>query len=459
MRFLGGYNPHKGEAFMQSISRLWQVNNTPIEESRLDWQTILLLFGVFAMFFGARDIFTDVTPLGFEMSTWQNFMLLLCAIPYALKYGFRQVFTPILAFLAVMLVMSFTVSLRQEGLSVLQTFKSLFSLALAPTLFQLRQHRGASLLWLRGFAFYPVISIIGGLILAILLNYSFYDIEYTGAFRWYGTSIPPHTGTVATIAMIPAFWLARKDPRYYVLAILSFGIAVFTGTRTALICMPFVILPELWTQYQLFLADKSRRRLVNIGIFGAILGVIFIAYFPFLNARNTFNSCESQDCTQASIEITEETLASEEAVSEARYLSESGQLGINTAGRTWAWTYYWNVAMVNPLFGRGLGAGTLGIPNDNVFRTPHNEYLRLLVEGGIVGAILGVIAYGATFFMAYRGSHAQMKIIMMGMIVIFAINAFFLNPLSVQELSVPFWFLLGSASMSILPNWLGWDGA
>ena len=38
-----------------------------------------------------------------------------------------------------------------------------------------------------------------------------------------------------------------------------------------------------------------------------------------------------------------------------------------------------------PLLGHGLGAGLLG---RSYYDLPHNEYLRLLVEGGIIGLVL-----------------------------------------------------------------------
>jgi O-antigen ligase len=54
-------------------------------------------------------------------------------------------------------------------------------------------------------------------------------------------------------------------------------------------------------------------------------------------------------------------------------------------GRGTIWLHYLDEFRMSPLFGRGLGAGLLG---RNYYDLPHNEYLRLLVEGGIVGAVL-----------------------------------------------------------------------
>ena len=49
------------------------------------------------------------------------------------------------------------------------------------------------------------------------------------------------------------------------------------------------------------------------------------------------------------------------------------------------WAGYFRQFLASPLFGHGLGAGALGA---SYYDRPHNEYLRLLVEGGAVGLLL-----------------------------------------------------------------------
>jgi len=53
-------------------------------------------------------------------------------------------------------------------------------------------------------------------------------------------------------------------------------------------------------------------------------------------------------------------------------------------GRDRIWRGYLDQFRANPLFGQGLGAAERGTYQD----LPHNEYLRLLVDGGVVGAVL-----------------------------------------------------------------------
>ena len=54
-------------------------------------------------------------------------------------------------------------------------------------------------------------------------------------------------------------------------------------------------------------------------------------------------------------------------------------------GRDTIWLHYLGLVQERPLLGHGLGAGLLG---RSYYDLPHNEYLRLLVEGGILGLVL-----------------------------------------------------------------------
>jgi O-antigen ligase len=49
------------------------------------------------------------------------------------------------------------------------------------------------------------------------------------------------------------------------------------------------------------------------------------------------------------------------------------------------WVSHFEAFLESPIFGRGLGAGALGV---NYYHLPHNEYLRLLVEGGVAGLVI-----------------------------------------------------------------------
>jgi O-antigen ligase len=60
-------------------------------------------------------------------------------------------------------------------------------------------------------------------------------------------------------------------------------------------------------------------------------------------------------------------------------------------GRDRLWQDYLDAVRADPLFGQGLGAAEPGAYN----QLPHNEYLRLLVDGGIVGLMVYAAAVAA----------------------------------------------------------------
>jgi len=63
------------------------------------------------------------------------------------------------------------------------------------------------------------------------------------------------------------------------------------------------------------------------------------------------------------------------------------QLGdvFSLTSRDTIWARYFQQFLDHPLFGCGLGAGALGA---SYYDLPHNDYLRLLVEGGVVGLVI-----------------------------------------------------------------------
>ncbi len=62
---------------------------------------------------------------------------------------------------------------------------------------------------------------------------------------------------------------------------------------------------------------------------------------------------------------------------------------VNLSGRQNLWPFYYEEFLFSPIFGRGLGAGFVASRDwISGLAAPHNEYLHLLVIGGIVGFVL-----------------------------------------------------------------------
>ena len=66
--------------------------------------------------------------------------------------------------------------------------------------------------------------------------------------------------------------------------------------------------------------------------------------------------------------------------------AEFGGLSINTSGRSALWEALWDSAVTNPVFGHGPGSATALVESRFYpILLPHNEYLRLFHDLGIVG--------------------------------------------------------------------------
>ena len=58
-------------------------------------------------------------------------------------------------------------------------------------------------------------------------------------------------------------------------------------------------------------------------------------------------------------------------------------------GRSETWERFYDEFWRSPIFGRGIGSGFIALnPLELIFAAPHNEYLHLLVVGGVLGFIL-----------------------------------------------------------------------
>ena len=60
------------------------------------------------------------------------------------------------------------------------------------------------------------------------------------------------------------------------------------------------------------------------------------------------------------------------------------------------WSFYWTEFLLSPLLGRGVGSGFIAAVDwiSSPRKTPHNEYLHLLVIGGVVGYTLCAAGIG-----------------------------------------------------------------
>jgi O-antigen ligase len=107
-------------------------------------------------------------------------------------------------------------------------------------------------------------------------------------------------------------------------------------------------------------------------------------------------------------------------------------------GRDTLWLHYLDQLLASPLFGRGLGAGLLG---RSYYDLPHNEYLRLLLEGGICGFAL----YGGAVVLWGREVVARIapaeRAFVSALLIALAVYALTDNILTMPAGLVPFVYL------------------
>jgi O-antigen ligase len=112
------------------------------------------------------------------------------------------------------------------------------------------------------------------------------------------------------------------------------------------------------------LASSRRHRVRNLILFALLLGAGYVATTQWAPLRERFTQGDTS-------------------------LSVAG-LRINAEGRTGAWSALWKEVPERPFTGFGAGAAserTAELTND-VLDHPHNDYLRLLYDFGVIGVAL-----------------------------------------------------------------------
>jgi teichuronic acid biosynthesis protein TuaE len=151
----------------------------------------------------------------------------------------------------------------------------------------------------------------------------------------------------------------RSRPFLGVLAAVNLSLVVLSGTRMAIFVSGLFLV--IYVFMSPALREQWRTRRIEAAIGAGLVVAAAWYYWPTLRRR--------------------------------LYESGGGD-SIRLSGRDELWQYYLDQFQRSPVFGRGLGAGFLGAPywTDFAVRAPHNEYLHLLVVGGVVGATACFVA-------------------------------------------------------------------
>lgn len=379
---------------------------------------------------------------GFPLTTYQNLLILAAAGFAAITFGIRRWLNPVIIAASLLLVLSFTLSTRLPELPPTQSMRTFGTLVLAPLIFELHLPRWVES-WLRRIVpWFAVGNLVLAVLAALFLGIEIYRVDW-GAFRIAGTIVPAGVAMLAVAALLWSLLAARRQPRWIWLATINFGILVWTGTRVGILAG--VVICYGWIVSEA-LAPNARSRIRQRVAFGLLVPLILLTYAPFMAERMSGYWPEHQ---QEVIVVRWPGWGKEGGGEGAAPVTEGeGENGIRftTTGRMKAWRFYYDVARENLWFGRGLGAGVVGGTGHlhESMRLPHNEYLRLLVDGGVVG--LGAMALAYLWILIEllrRNRSASIRLLVLVAFGVLAVEASVMNALAAQAFVIPLWLYLG----------------
>lgn len=176
--------------------------------------------------------------------------------------------------------------------------------------------------------------------------------------------------TLAFAGLVAAVHEATRPGRPYaeLLAAVNLALVILSGTRMAMFASAVFVVA--YTVLSPELRAIVRRHRVRVAIGAVLVGATFAAYWPTLEARMFVGEADAFRFSQ----------------------------------RDELWAFYYQEFLFSPLFGRGFGAGFIAAEAwlDPTLPTPHNEYLHLLVVGGVVGFVLCAGAIGLWYRALWR---------------------------------------------------------
>jgi hypothetical protein len=261
---------------------------------------------------------------------------------------------------------------------------------------------------------------MAGVLLQIAGVTTLLRIEDTGVPRLQGASIPAHLAMLSLVALAAGLCLLAlpgvdRNPRTYLWVGLNLVILIGTATRGPIVVG--VALVFAFVAHALLLNRTVSRRVRS----GAVLisGVLVAALFaaaPELIRRSMGNSYEGT---------------------------------FNTSGRDQAWEFFYGLATQNPLTGKGLGFATVAVelylpPHvQRQFVAPHNEYIHLVLDGGLFFCVALLAAMIVLFYLAARAHRGTVRWV----ITTFGVGALFYsyvdNTFSTPQFTVLVVILLG----------------
>jgi O-antigen ligase len=368
-----------------------------------------------AKIFGAGSVFAS-NPEAYKL------ILYACFIPLLFKRGLvPRKCAPLVAY-AVVTVFSEAFGTRLPGLTTSQTASSVASLSLAWLVFAINWDWRRDHPLLKTLACVPIISVLVGLALQAAGVWALFS--HASPPRLGGATTTAWLGTFGVCAVVACIVLSRREQWRWAqwIGLIDAAILGATLTRGAVIALGIVALPPLVRFSRRQLSAKGINGMAKLGMAVAIAIVGAATVIPGLEARN-----ENAVAYNAARGVVTHEIAS---------------------GRFQSWAFTYEQAKVNLAFGRGVGAGPIvgDIPGSPPgFTAQHNEYLRMLLETGIIGGVILLMTMITTIVSQIRRSPPQIRADLAAAGVAFALYSITENTLSAPPLAVAFLLVFGIA--------------
>jgi len=369
--------------------------------------TTVLTIAVVSLTFSPENLMVfDRLNLPMNVGAVHKFLVLIATIPMVLRYGVNwRINGPLIAIL-LFLATSLVFGDVHPALTQFQIVKSLIALLIPWLFLSVKFDDKTADALLLGIALMPIISILASIPVEMMgiLNkvgepFTMIAVDYTGAARLMGMNFPAFLAFFGYVSFLVCLHKVVIENRrgFIFLLLLNLALIIFSGTR-----MPS-LLAVMLAGLMIFFASKETLKgasKVNLFLLGLVfVSVVMVFYWPQL---------------------------------EARMFAQTSDSAVNLSGRDEIWSYFLAAFYESPVFGKGVGAGVVLLEDVIIYSShaAHNEYLRLLVDGGVVGLLLYI--GGVVIHLAINAKHLTRdeKVLIFGFFFLLAIYSLTDNALT-----------------------------